>query len=188
MPARPIFRGMGGNTMVKRLLTGAADLASLFAGAALILMMLHINLDVAMRYIFSAPFSNTIEIVSTYYIVAIVFLPLATVELMNAHIVVELVAQHLPKRVAEILISLVGLVSAAYFGAFTWRSWEEALQKYDVGEIALGNSQITVWPTRFYLPIGCGLIVLVLLYKSWRLLVGDSSVLESPDEKERLAE
>ena len=60
--------------MISRLLRGASNVLGLAAGCAVILMMLHINLDVAMRYIFSAPFANTIEIVSTYYIVAIVFL------------------------------------------------------------------------------------------------------------------
>ena len=164
--------------MINRGLAGIANLLALFAGGALIAMMLHINLDVAMRYIFSAPFANTIEIVSTYYIVAIVFLPLALVEVMDAHISVEIVAQMLPRRGAELLIACVAIVSAAYFAAFTWRSLEDALQKYAAGEIALGNSQITVWPTRFYLPIGCGLIVLVLLNKAWRLFAGDSSVLD----------
>lgn len=163
--------------MIKRVLDGASSLLALGAGCAVILMMLHINLDVAMRYIFSAPFANTIEIVSTYYIVAIVFLPLALVEQLNAHIVVELLAQHLPPRASELLIACIALVSALYFGAFAWRTGEDALQKYDVGEIMLGNSQITVWPTRFYLPIGCGLIVLILLYKAWQLFAGDRSVL-----------
>ncbi|MEZ5855982.1 MAG: TRAP transporter small permease [Hyphomicrobiaceae bacterium] len=169
--------------MVKGILSTITNLLGWIAGAALILMMLHINLDVAMRYIFSAPFANTIEIVSTYYIVAIVFLPLAMVEMLNAHIVVEILTQHLPKRAAEILIAIVGLVSATYFAAFAIRSFEDAMQKYAVGEIALGNSQITVWPTRFYLPIGCGLLVLVLLYKSWRLFAGDGSVLEEAEHR-----
>jgi len=174
--------------MLKRLLEGVSNLAAVVAGVALILMMLHINLDVALRYLFSAPLPNTLEIVSTYYIVAVVFLPLALVEILNAHIVVEILSQHLPKRAAEILISIVGLVSAVYFSAFALRSWEDAMQKFSVGELALGNSQITVWPTRFYLPIGCGLLVLMLLYKSWRLIVGDNSVLESPGDSKTLAD
>lgn len=164
--------------MIKWGLEGAANLLAFVAGCALLAMMLHINLDVAMRYIFSAPFGNTIEIVSTYYIVAIVFLPLAVVEVMNAHISVEILTQHLPKRLAEILIGLVAVVSAVYFGAFAVRSWEDAAQKFSVGEVALGNSQITVWPTRFYLPIGCGLLTLVLLYKASRLFAGDRSVID----------
>ena len=168
--------------MIKRLMDGASNLFALIAGAAVILMMLHINLDVAMRYIFSAPFPNTIEIVSSYYIVAIVFLPLALVERLNANIVVEILAQYLPKRSAEILIAIVAMVSAAYFGCLTWTTGADAFEKYQVGEVALGNSQITIWPTRFYLPIGCGFLVLMLLYKAWRLFVGDNSVLAEADD------
>lgn len=169
--------------MIRRVMDGASNLLALLAGCAVILMMLHVNLDVAMRYIFSAPFANTVEIVSTYYIVAIVFLPLALVERSNGNIVVELLAQHLPRRVSELLIACVALVSAMYFSAFAWRTGEDAIQKYDVGEVILGNSQLTVWPTRFYLPIGCGLLVLVLLYKAWRLFKGDSSVLVHPTDQ-----
>ncbi len=170
--------------MVKKFLHGTSNLLGLMAGCAVILMMLHINLDVAMRYIFAAPFPNTIEIVSSYYIVAIVFLPLALVERLNANIVVEILAQHLPRRASELLIAVVAIVSAAYFGCLTWATGIDAYQKYQVGEIALGNSQITIWPTRFYLPIGCGLLVLVLLYKAWRLIVGDNSVLEHPSDEQ----
>jgi len=170
--------------MFNKILDGASNLLGIVAGCAVILMMLHINLDVAMRYIFSAPFANTIEIVSSYYIVAIVFLPLALVERLNANIVVEILAQHLPKRKAEILIAIVAVVSAIYFGALTWTTGLDAIGKYKVGEIALGNSQITVWPTRFYLPIGCGLLVLILLNKARRLLAGDNAVLDHPSDEQ----
>jgi TRAP-type C4-dicarboxylate transport system permease small subunit len=141
-------------------------------------MMLHITADVLCRYLFSISLHGTIEIVSTYYIVAVVFLPLALVERLNAHIVVELLSQHLPRRASELLIAGVGLISAAYFGAFTWQTWGDAVQKFRVGEVILGTVPVTVWPTRFYLPVGCGLITLVLVYKSWRLLLGDNSVLQ----------
>jgi TRAP-type C4-dicarboxylate transport system permease small subunit len=170
--------------MINRILDGASNLLGLVAGCAVILMMLHINLDVAMRYIFSAPFANTIEIVSSYYIVAIVFLPIALVERLNANIVVEIVAQHLPKRGAELLVAVVAIVSAAYFGALAWTTGLDAIGKYQVGEIALGNSQITIWPTRFYLPIGCGLMVLVLLNKARRLFAGDSTAMAHPNEEQ----
>jgi TRAP-type C4-dicarboxylate transport system permease small subunit len=170
--------------MINRILDGASNLLGLVAGCAVILMMLHINLDVAMRYIFSAPFANTIEIVSSYYIVAIVFLPIALVERLNANIVVEIVAQHLPKRGAELLVAVVAIASAAYFGALTWTTGLDAIGKYEVGEIALGNSQITIWPTRFYLPIGCGLMVLVLLNKARRLFAGDSTAMAHPSEEQ----
>jgi TRAP-type C4-dicarboxylate transport system permease small subunit len=83
--------------------------------------------------------------------------------------------------VQEIGIGLVALLSATYFAAFAWQTWDDALKKYAVGEEALGTVSVTVWPTRFYLPIGCGLITLVLLHKAVRLFVGDGTVLTSHD-------
>lgn len=164
--------------MVKRVLDGASGVLAFVAGAALILMMLHITVDVTLRYLFSAPLRATIEVVSTYYMVAVVFLPLALVEQLNAHIVVELISQHFPRRAHEILIAVVSIFAGLYFGAFAWQTWGDALQKMAVGEVTLGTTSVTVWPTRFYLPFGCGLITLLLFYKAFRLLVGDNSVLE----------
>jgi TRAP-type C4-dicarboxylate transport system permease small subunit len=163
--------------MTRKVLEGASGLLAWVAGIALILMMLHIALDVTMRFFFSQPLNATIEIVTTYYMVAVVFLPLALVEGLNAHIVVELLTQHLGKRTQEILIGVVAIASALYFGAFTWQTWDDALQKMAVGEVTLGMMAVTVWPTRFYLPIGCGLITLMLIYKAIRLFLGDASLL-----------
>lgn len=163
--------------MLGNLLKGASTTLAWIGGVCLILMMLHIAAEVVARYIFNSPLHGTVEIVSAYYMVAVVFLPLAMIERVNGHIVVELVSQHLPRRTQAILIGVVALISALYFGAFTWQTWSDALIKYSVGEQALGTVAVTVWPTRFYLPIGCGLITLVLIYKAFRLFVGDDSVL-----------
>ena len=164
--------------MAGRVLGKAAGLLGVIAGVALILMMLHIVADVAVRFLSFAPLPGTIEIVSAYYMVAVVFLPLALVERMNGHIVVELVTQYLPPRVQELVIASVGVLSALYFGAFTWQTWGDAAQKYNVGEMALGTVAVTVWPTRFFVPVGCALITLLLLYKSVRLLGRDKFVLQ----------
>lgn len=163
--------------MIGKALAGASTILAWIGGAGLILMMLHIAAEVVARYIFNSPLHGTVEIVSAYYMVAVVFLPLAMIERVNGHIVVELVSQHFPRRVQDILIGIVALVSALYFGAFTWQTWGDALQKLAVREVTLGMVAVTVWPTRFYLPIGCGLITLVLVYKAFRLFAGDRSVL-----------
>jgi TRAP-type C4-dicarboxylate transport system permease small subunit len=163
--------------MIGRILGGVSKLFAWIGGGALILMMLHIAADVVARYIFNSPLHGTVEIVSAYYMVAVVFLPLAMIERGNGHIVVELVTQHLPRRVQEVLIGVVAMVSALYFAVFAWQTWGDALKKYAVGETALGTVQVTIWPTRFYLPLGCGLIALVLLHKAFRLFAGDTSVL-----------
>ena len=163
--------------MLQRPLKRLSDILAFAGGAAVVMMMVHVCADVIAKYAFNMPIRGTLEIVSNYYMVAVVFLPLALIELRNGHIVVELVSQHFPARVQEWQIGLVALVSAAYFGAFAWRTWNDALQKMAVGEVSLGNVPVTVWPTRFYLPIGCALITLVLIHKAIRLFIGDNSVI-----------
>jgi len=168
--------------MARRILDGAANLLAIVAGVALILMMLHIVVDVVLRAFVNRPLHATVEIVSTYYMVAVVFLPLALVERLNAHIVVELLTQHLPRRAQLLLMAVVALAAAAYFGAFAWQTWGDAVSKYRVGEVLLGNVPVTVWPTRFYVPVGCGLIALLLLHKAARLAAGDETALaRDPD-------
>ena len=156
--------------MIKKFLDGTSNLLGLAAGCAVILMMLHINLDVAMRYIFSAPFPNTIEIVSSYYIVAIVFLPLALGRAAECEYRRRDPGAAPPEACGGAAHRVRRNRFRGLFRLFDMGHRQDAIEKYQVGEVALGNSQITIWPTRFYLPIGCGLLVLVLLYKAWRLI------------------
>ena len=50
------------------------------AAIALTLMMGHVTVDVAGKYLLNAPVPVTLEMVSNYYMVAVVFLPLAAAE------------------------------------------------------------------------------------------------------------
>lgn len=165
--------------MFDKALGRLSDLLGVLAGLALVLMMLHITAEVVARYVFDSPLHGTVEIVSTYYMVAVVFLPLALIERVNGHIIVELLSKHFPQRTQEILIAVVALASALFFAAFAWQTWGDALKKFEIGEEALGTVSVTVWPTRFYIPIGCGLLVIVLVHKAIRLFRGDGSVLHT---------
>lgn len=163
--------------MLRKTLIGTSDVLGAVSCVVVMLMMLHIVVDVALRW-FDVPLQATLDIVQSYYMVPLAFLPLAYVEKVNGHISVELVSQHLSARHQEILIGCVSLVSAAYFAAFTRVTWHDALGKFKFKEMALGDIAIYVWPTRFFLPIGCGLITLFLIYKAVSLFRGDNSLLE----------
>ena len=162
--------------MTRKALFLSSNIMATIGAAIVLLMMLHIVVDVFLRFI-DVPLQATIEIVQAWYMVPIAFLPLAYVEKVNGHISVELVSQHFGLRTQQLLIAAVSLLSACYFGAFAWRTGIDAMGKYDVGEMALGDVAIIVWPTRFVLPIGCGLILLFLIYKAVRLVRGDTTLL-----------
>lgn len=166
--------------MIGRIIDVTVGSFSFLGGVALVLIMVHVNLDIACRYLFDAPLSGTIEIASYYYMIALVFLPLAAVERRNGHIAVELVSQKLSDRHQRILIGLVSLISAAYFGLLAWRLWLDAIEKAEVGETYAGSMSLPIWPPRFFMPLGCGLLVVLLVYKSVRLLSGDTALLAKP--------
>lgn len=173
--------------MVRKGLFTASNLFATIGAAIVLLMMLHIVLDITLRF-FNVPLKATIEIVQAWYMVPVAFLPLAYVEKINGHISVELLSQHMGKRTQELLVAGVSVLSALYFGAFAWRTGLDAIGKYEVGEVALGDVAIIVWPTRFILPAGCGLIVLFLLYKAFRLVFAKDSSLLAKDPDANLIE
>ena len=149
-------------------IAAAARLCNLVAGVALVAMLLHVNLDVIGRTVFSLPIPMTTEMVSHYYMVAVVFLPLAAVAFAGGHITVELIGQRLT-GVARRALALFAAGSATiYFAAMTWHTGRAAIAKYEIGEYVIAQSTLTIWPTRFLVPLGCGLLVLALVVTAIR--------------------
>lgn len=163
--------------MWRRLSERIANWLAFVGGIAVVLMMAHICADVIAKYVFNMPIRGTLEIVSNYYMVAVVFLPLAFIERRNAHISVEIVSQHLPKRAQVFLVGLVCLLSIGFYAMFFWQSLQDAVAKYEIGEYIRGQIHVVNWPSRFLLPVGLGAIILVLAWKVVKAFRGDESVL-----------
>ncbi|MCC6001947.1 MAG: TRAP transporter small permease [Pararhodobacter sp.] len=96
---------------------------------ALLAMMLHISADALSRWLFNNPFPGTLEIVSYYYMVAVVFLPLAMVQRMREHIRVDILAQVYGKRTLRVLDAIAGTMVTGFAVAFAWASVETALRQ-----------------------------------------------------------
>ena len=149
-----------------RLLSGTINGAGIIGGFAIALMMIHIVADVIGRYVFSAPLPGTIAIVANYYMVIAAFLPLAFAEEKDAHISVEVITDLFPEVAQKHLAAWTSLVSLAVFLLLTVKSWEEAVVRHAMGtSVVQGGDRIPVWPASYLLPIGCGLMSAVLLYK-----------------------
>jgi TRAP-type C4-dicarboxylate transport system permease small subunit len=148
--------------------------------------MLHVTLDVILRFVINQPLAGTVEISAYWSMVALVFLPLAAVECRNGHIAVEIVAQHLGERAQRLLIGVVCLASALFYALLAWRTGHEAIEKMRIGEKYSSAMELPIWPPRFLLPLGCGLLVLVLVVKAARLLGGDDEPLRAAGLDEAL--
>lgn len=152
--------------MINRISETALALSSI----ALLLMMLHVSADVALKYLMNYPIPGTLEIVSAYYMVAGVFLPLAAVELVRASIAVDIGYMFMPRfmKIACMVLVLVG--SIAVYGVLAWTSWGDAMRSFRIREVMMGTVFVSVWPSRLILPISFALAGLICLWHFWRFL------------------
>lgn len=169
-------------------LSGLTNVTTLLGGCAIVLMMLHITADVILRYLFSAPLPGTITYVANYYMIIATFVPLAYAEKLNAHITVEVFTERLPLRVQYHLAHWLLPLSAAVLLLMTIKTWAEAMIKFEINaSLVEGGTTIITWPGYFMLPLGLGMMVLVMVYKFVIYLTGARSGLVASDEEQAIA-
>lgn len=137
--------------------------ALMLSALFLMLMALHISLDVVLRYVVGKSFPGTLEVVSFYYMVAVVFLPLAYVELKQEHISVDVLVGRFPPRVQLLLYLFAGSLGLLYFGMLCYQSFLDALRATTRMETAMANFKFYLWPSRWALPVGFAAMCLAIL-------------------------
>ena len=165
------------------LLRRFAMVLTVIAGIALLLMMTQTVFDILMKNVFGAPIEGNLEIMSVYHMVAIVFLPLAIVELKHEHINVDLLVRLFPRGLRRVTDTLGYLVTAVFFGMLTYQTWLDAVKSFQINEIMMTSILITIWPAKFSLPIGFAAVMLASLLHAWRC-AGDPAfepIPETPD-------
>lgn len=144
------------------------------SGIAISLMAIHIVVDVGGRYLFRAPLPGTVEFVSRYYMVVLVFLPLALVQQRNGHFVAGLFTDNLPLRTKQKLIAVTQLAMAAVALLLAWRGVAAAEHATSTGEqVQAAEFVIMTWPGRWLVPLGLGLMAFQALVIAARLFAGD---------------
>lgn len=135
------------------------------AAISSLLMMLHVTADLVSRFILGAQMEGTIEIVSAYYMVALVFFPLAAIDLRTGHISADVFTNLMSARVRWLSHMFVDLVILVCMGALVWFSAREAYLRTLDGEMwRSGEFLIPVWFSRWFVPIGsAGMFLTVLL-------------------------
>ena len=148
---------------------GVAVTAGAWLGAfAVVALMLHIIADVFLRYFFNSPLPATIEIVSYWWMILVVFPGLAFTQRRKEHVDVTLLTELMPDKQQAGLRIAARLITMLTVGALGWFGWLAALEQWHRGEIAMGSITILIWPMRFMVPLGMGLFFIQLaldLYK-----------------------
>lgn len=141
-----------------------SGLVAMIGGIILFVMMVQVSLDVASKYILHKPIPSTLEIVSAYYMVALVFLPLGAVTRDHELLEVELFTQHLSPRGIAFFKMLGCIIGAIYVFFLLKEGIEEAIHKTEIGEVwETATFDIPVWGARWFYPLGTFLMGIYLV-------------------------
>jgi TRAP-type C4-dicarboxylate transport system permease small subunit len=170
-------------TRLNRLLASFTDFLAFVAASMLVLMTVHVVLDASGRYLFSFPLDGTMEIVAHYYMVGLIYLPLAYVQRNKSHIVAEIFTQNLGQRPRLFLDAAIGILMVAYVALFTWRTGMEAYEK----SLALEHLEameffVYIWPGRWFLPIGFAVMGIYALLQTIQSMNALASHRQGPDD------
>ena len=143
-----------------------SNILAYIGGVFIILLMVQVVFDVVGRELFGAPIDGTLEIVSFYYMVGVTFLPLAYVSHEEGHIMVEMFTRNLSRPRMAGLEAVIGIICFVFVVVLFLQSWEAALESYETGEMwETSDDLITIWPSRFALPIGVFLMGVYMVYR-----------------------
>lgn len=161
---------------------------AVLAAISLVLMMLQTVFDVVMSRVFNSPIEGNMEVISVYHMVLVVFLPLAMVELRHEHINADLFVQMLSGPLQRAVYAFGCLVSLGFFGILCYQTWIDAVESLKIDEVLMGSIYVPVWPAKFALPIGFGVMLLVVVLHIVKALTDRSfsPVPPAPDSPENL--
>jgi TRAP-type C4-dicarboxylate transport system permease small subunit len=150
-------------------------LARLLSGLGVlivILMTVHIVADVTSRFFFNYPLAGTLEIVANYYMVGLIFLPLAVVQRNNGHIAADFLSGLITGRFRYFLDAFLALSMAVFAATIVWRTGVEALRSVDTLEaVQTSGYFVYIFPARWFIPIGVSVMGLCALVQCARNLV-----------------
>jgi len=168
LPARGrgVHRIRGAMNRLLAWLQKPIDLMLWLALLAGFLMMTHVTVDVACRYLFNRPLEGTTEIVAGYYMVVAAYLPWAWLASRDRHIIAGVFQRIGTPRFDFWLEIAVKLFTAAYVSVFTYQTFLAAMQRTRAGEVWLaGTMYLPVWPSRWMLPIAGAFMVIYLVLR-----------------------
>jgi TRAP-type C4-dicarboxylate transport system permease small subunit len=140
------------------------------AGASLFFMMLLTLIDVLLRKFWSQGILGGLEL-TEFMLAGMVFCALAQAEIEDRHVRVDLIAGRNPARAGKRLTAVVQFLSALMMGAISVSSFLYALSIRAAGEVSL-DLGIPRYPLILVATLGCALMGLVMLIRSWMAFSG----------------
>lgn len=146
-----------------RLLGRFTDLLTFLAGVALNGMMVHVCADVLSKAILRTAIVGTLESVTYYYMVAVVFFPVAMVQRLRSQIVVDILTTQLPRRTQAAIEGIVGIACLAYVYGIVHYGFIRAARMTEIGESTIAEvAQFAIWPSRWIVVVSFAMVAIYI--------------------------
>lgn len=148
---------------VDRLLIPVENVLAIFSGIFTVLAMVLTTADALGRYLFNAPLVFQFYFTANYLLVGLVMLALPWGFRTGGYIRVGMVMQYIPVGPRNLLLRTGLLISAAYIALLGWRAGQYFWKAFQSNQIVIEDLNWPVAWSWFWIPVGCGLLVLRLL-------------------------
>lgn len=116
-------------------------------------LLLTVVADVVLRYTQGSGIKGGNDIVSSWWMVSIVFIGIALAQHSAGRIQVDFLVDALPERMRRIVDTVIFALVCAIGLILVYASMVEALHQMSVGEYAAIGHRL-IWPFRFIVPLG----------------------------------
>jgi TRAP-type C4-dicarboxylate transport system permease small subunit len=140
-----------------------------------------VSIDSIGRYFLGSPIPGTLEL-SESVIVMIIFLTIPFCQMTSGHIRVTFLIEKMPAKIRMWLKHITNIMVIVYFSMLCWRSWLIAWYSWSIKETSWGSYPIPLYPAKFSVSVGSGLMAIYLL------LILIASILGTAVEKTAISE
>ena len=164
----------------EEVLDKASKFFALLSGIMILLMAFTASYGVVRRYVFKSPEPYSYEL-STIFLLWTFVLALAYLEKLEMHLRVDFFVVLLPKKLRLFMLNVIGpLFGLGFCSVLTWEGWTAAIYSHEIGEKSMSIWAIPLFPVKIVIPVGYGLLCIVLLLKIIKGFLGLRADFKTP--------
>ena len=150
----------------------ASKFFALLSGVMILLMALTASYGVIRRYVFKSPEPYSYEL-STMFLLWTFVLALAYLEKLDMNLRVDFFVVLLPEKIRRFILNVIGpLFGLVFCSVLTWGGYTAAVYSLEIGETSMSIWAVPLFPVKVVIPVGYGLLCVVLLLKIVRGVMG----------------
>jgi TRAP-type C4-dicarboxylate transport system permease small subunit len=166
--------------MAEYLVERVSHLFWVISGTLIVVMVFTATYGVIRRYAFNDPEPYSYEISVICLLWSFVF-AVAELERQGRHIRVDIISGRLPEVAQNVILNIIAPIAGLFVCVIlTWKGWNTAWFSLQINEVSSSAWAVPLFPVKVIVPIGYGLLCLVLIIRLYRGIASLKSGAKKP--------